>query len=391
MRAAIPGVLGLHRRGRARRPRNLMLTRTGPNGEPLLVMSNEWIAEGVVPHLQAMPRCARATSAISRPCAPSCAPGAASASARPMDCGTRAAGHRGRGHQDQGDRADLRRRRIHRRGRLRQHAPAPRRSIPPELAALETAAGVIGAALHRERLVDDVRREREHAAEERVAELAQGQRGDPRQSRAPRRRARPAQLHGPHAAGGHAPVRGELRRGHRSQGLRCRSGASSRTCATDRSLEPALRGRACRSRARRSRARFAELHEPLYIELAARTPRRPGRARWRSTARRSRGRGALPAGVRRAQRGFPHPELPPRSRGRAAQRAAGGARAAGDAGRAADAARLLRQGSGRARRAHPHRPGNPRRARAGLHRHPACSSARPRSSRPARSAAPSSP
>jgi signal transduction histidine kinase len=43
---------------------------------------------------------------------------------------------------------------------------------PSELAALETAGGVIGAALHRERLVDDVRREREHAAEERVAELA---------------------------------------------------------------------------------------------------------------------------------------------------------------------------------------------------------------------------
>ncbi|MGH8323231.1 MAG: GAF domain-containing sensor histidine kinase, partial [Steroidobacteraceae bacterium] len=41
-----------------------------------------------------------------------------------------------------------------------------------ELAALETAAGVIGAALYRERLVDDVRRERERAAEERVAELA---------------------------------------------------------------------------------------------------------------------------------------------------------------------------------------------------------------------------
>ncbi|MBS0365678.1 MAG: GAF domain-containing sensor histidine kinase [Proteobacteria bacterium] len=41
-----------------------------------------------------------------------------------------------------------------------------------ELAALETAAGVIGAALHRERLVDDVRRERERAAEERAAELA---------------------------------------------------------------------------------------------------------------------------------------------------------------------------------------------------------------------------
>ncbi len=41
-----------------------------------------------------------------------------------------------------------------------------------ELAALENAAGVIGAALHRERLIDDMRRERERAAEERVAELA---------------------------------------------------------------------------------------------------------------------------------------------------------------------------------------------------------------------------
>jgi signal transduction histidine kinase len=41
-----------------------------------------------------------------------------------------------------------------------------------ELSALEMAAGIIGAALHRERLVDAVRRERERAAEERVAELA---------------------------------------------------------------------------------------------------------------------------------------------------------------------------------------------------------------------------
>ena len=48
-----------------------------------------------------------------------------------------------------------------------------RRSIDSaELSALETAAGVIGAALHRERLIDDVRRTRERAAEERVAELA---------------------------------------------------------------------------------------------------------------------------------------------------------------------------------------------------------------------------
>jgi len=37
-----------------------------------------------------------------------------------------------------------------------------------ELSALEMSAGIIGAALHRERLVDAVRRERERAAEERV-------------------------------------------------------------------------------------------------------------------------------------------------------------------------------------------------------------------------------
>lgn len=41
-----------------------------------------------------------------------------------------------------------------------------------EVAALETAAGVIGAGLHRERLIEVVRREREQAAEQRMTELA---------------------------------------------------------------------------------------------------------------------------------------------------------------------------------------------------------------------------
>jgi len=41
-----------------------------------------------------------------------------------------------------------------------------------ELSTIETAAGVIGAALHRERLVNTVRVERERVAEERVAALA---------------------------------------------------------------------------------------------------------------------------------------------------------------------------------------------------------------------------
>jgi len=43
---------------------------------------------------------------------------------------------------------------------------------PAVVSALEIAAGLIGAALHRERLVETVRRERELAAEERAAQLA---------------------------------------------------------------------------------------------------------------------------------------------------------------------------------------------------------------------------
>ena len=48
-----------------------------------------------------------------------------------------------------------------------------RRAIDPaEVAALETAAGVIGAGLHRERLIEAMRYEREQAADQRMAELA---------------------------------------------------------------------------------------------------------------------------------------------------------------------------------------------------------------------------
>src|SRR6186713_1491779 len=39
------------------------------------------------------------------------------------------------------------------------------------VSALEIAAGLVGAALHRERLVETMRREREHAAEERLTQL----------------------------------------------------------------------------------------------------------------------------------------------------------------------------------------------------------------------------
>jgi signal transduction histidine kinase len=39
------------------------------------------------------------------------------------------------------------------------------------VSALEIAAGLVGAAMHRERLIDTMRREREHAAEERLSQL----------------------------------------------------------------------------------------------------------------------------------------------------------------------------------------------------------------------------
>src|SRR5207302_11168483 len=51
VRAVIPKVLGLI--GEAARVDrvNLMLSKAGPQGEPLLSVVNEWVAEGVVPHL----------------------------------------------------------------------------------------------------------------------------------------------------------------------------------------------------------------------------------------------------------------------------------------------------------------------------------------------------
>src|SRR5215831_8862491 len=51
VRAVIPRVLGLI--GEAARVDrvNLMLTKAGPNGEPLLSVVSEWVAEGVAPHL----------------------------------------------------------------------------------------------------------------------------------------------------------------------------------------------------------------------------------------------------------------------------------------------------------------------------------------------------
>jgi signal transduction histidine kinase len=167
--AAIPGVLGLI--GAAARVDrvNLMQTPSGPNAERLLRVVSEWTAE-------------RGT--LTFPEAPVCACDEASCAAVFAEL---RAGHSVCFSKDQ----------MHPGASAIEGVDTKTKAIVPifvggefiavvgfdntrhhraidaaELAALETAAGVIGAALHRERLVDDVRREREHIAEERMAELA---------------------------------------------------------------------------------------------------------------------------------------------------------------------------------------------------------------------------
>jgi signal transduction histidine kinase len=171
VRAVIPRVLGLIGESARVDRVNLMLTKAGPNGEPLLAVVNEWVADGVVPYLDdaSMSTCdERDWSAVCselRAGRSVCLSKSDSASeyAKP--------GFEGIGTKTKaivpifiaGEFTGI----------VSFDNTKQRRAIDTaELAALETAAGVIGAALHRERLVDDVRRERERAAEERVAELA---------------------------------------------------------------------------------------------------------------------------------------------------------------------------------------------------------------------------
>ena len=167
VRAAIPGVLGQIGEAAHVDRVNLMLARKGANGEPLLVVVHEWTAEGVPPHLKDASWCScdeRHFSAVSA----ELRSGRSVCFSKDEMSGNSI---EGLGTQTKAIVP------IFVAGEFigvvgfdntRQH----RAIDPAELAALETAAGVIGAALHRERLVDDVRREREHAAEERVAELA---------------------------------------------------------------------------------------------------------------------------------------------------------------------------------------------------------------------------
>jgi signal transduction histidine kinase len=170
VRAAIPNVLGLI--GEAARVDrvNLMQTRTGPNGERLLIVVSEWTAEhGTLSLGEARARICNEANYASV---------FAELRAGRSVCFSKGESSAGQASAIEG--VGTRTKAIvpifvagEFNGVVGLDNTHRQRAIDAsELAALETAAGVIGAALHRERLVDDVRRERERAAEQRVAELA---------------------------------------------------------------------------------------------------------------------------------------------------------------------------------------------------------------------------
>ena len=171
VRAVVPNVLRLI--GEAARVDrvNLMLSQPGPAGEPLLVVVNEWVAEGVKPHLGDPKMCTCDERNFEAVCTELRAGRSVCLSKSDSAAEYCSEGFEGIGTKTKaivpifvaGEFTGI----------VGFDNTRRRRAIDSaELSALETAAGVLGAALHRERLVDDVRRERERAAEEQVAELA---------------------------------------------------------------------------------------------------------------------------------------------------------------------------------------------------------------------------
>jgi signal transduction histidine kinase len=164
---AIPGVLRELGEAAGADRVNLIRSEPGPDGAPWMVIAGEWTAPGI-------------TAYLNNPNKSGCPESTIFATCRDLRAGRTVMINPQ--HHVAGDSTD---------GSTRTKAVVPifvdgsffgaltfdntrqRRAIDPaEVAALETAAGVIGAGLHRERLIEAVRREREQAAEQRMAELA---------------------------------------------------------------------------------------------------------------------------------------------------------------------------------------------------------------------------
>ena len=167
--AAVPDVLRLLGEAAGADRVNLMLAEPGPNGERMLRIASEWVAEGVVPYLGNPTKCC-----TNEQCFPNIAAELRAGRSVCLKLGEPTAGRadfEGIGTKSkaivpifvEGEYV----------GAVGFDNTRQQRAIgSAELSALETAAGVIGAAIHRERLIDTVRRERERAALERAAELA---------------------------------------------------------------------------------------------------------------------------------------------------------------------------------------------------------------------------
>jgi signal transduction histidine kinase len=166
VRGAVPAVLRLIGEAAGVDRVQLRLVQAGPAGEPMLVVANEWAAEGVAPSsVSCDERAYPAVSAELR------AGRSVYLCMNDMDTDYAVVALEGIGTKTKaivpifvaGEFS----------GAVGFDNTKPQRPIDAaELATLEAAAGVIGAALHRERLVDEVRHAHERAAEERVTELA---------------------------------------------------------------------------------------------------------------------------------------------------------------------------------------------------------------------------
>ncbi|HKT74461.1 MAG TPA: GAF domain-containing sensor histidine kinase [Steroidobacteraceae bacterium] len=171
VRAVIPNVLRVIGEAAGVDRVNLMLTQVGPAGEPLLVLAGEWAADGAVPHLDDPDVCICDERDFAAVCTELRAGRSVCLSKNESASQCPSPRFEGIGTKTKamvpifiaGEFI----------GVVGFDNTRQLRAIDSaELAALETSAGVIGAALHRERLVDDVRRTRERLAEERVTELA---------------------------------------------------------------------------------------------------------------------------------------------------------------------------------------------------------------------------
>lgn len=166
---AIPGVLRELGEAAGADRVNLIRSEPGPDGAPWMVVAGEWAAPGITAYLNNPNKSGCPESTIFSTC-------------RDLRAGRSVMmnpNHHVGGDSSAADGSTLTKAVVPIFvdngffGALTFDNTRQRRAIDPaEVAALETAAGVIGAGLHRERLIEAVRREREQAAEQRMAELA---------------------------------------------------------------------------------------------------------------------------------------------------------------------------------------------------------------------------